>query len=61
MPITGGDGQNETLPFSDLARLRLLSAQILRDQLTSLTHFRESYGFKHLEESTGVSVASSAT
>jgi hypothetical protein len=58
---TCGDEQRKDMPFVELARLRLLSAQILGDQRTSLTHFSESYGFKHLEDSTGVSVASSAT
>lgn len=61
MPATRGDDQKEGMPFPELARLRLLAAQILGDQLTSLSHFNESYGFKHLEDSTGVSVASSAT
>jgi hypothetical protein len=33
----------------------------LRDQLPSLNYFKHSYGFKHLEDHKGVSVASSAT
>lgn len=55
------DGQREATSFAELERLRLFSEQILRDQLASLRHFKHSYGFKHLEDSVGVSVASSAT
>src|SRR5260370_11539599 len=63
MPITCTDERRNAAPFDfpELERLRLFSKQILRDQLTSLQHFKHSYGFKHLEDSTGVSVASSAT
>src|SRR5258708_22259543 len=63
MPITCTDERRNAAPFDfpELERLRLFSKQILRDQLTSLGHFKYSYGFKHLEDSTGVSVASSAT
>jgi hypothetical protein len=63
MPTTRGDSRKTATPFDfpKLEQLRLLSRQILRDQLASLTYFKHSYGFKHLASSNGVSVASSAT
>jgi hypothetical protein len=63
MPTTCNDEQKNATPFDfpELERLRLFSKQTLRDQLTSLKYFKHSYGFKHLVDSTGVSVASSAT
>lgn len=61
MPPRWGDDQTGAMPFPELERLRLFAERILCDQLTSLKHFKHSYGFKHLDDSTGVSVASSAT
>jgi transcription termination factor NusB len=63
MPLAyKADQQTATIfDFQKLERLRLFSKQILADQLTSLKYFAHSYGFKHLETSKGISVASSAT
>lgn len=61
MPSKWGDDQIDATSFPELERLRLFSEQTLRDQVTSLNHFKHSYGFKHLDDSVGVSVASSAT
>lgn len=60
-PGTGDEQPAKRLDFQELERLRLFSREILRNQLVSLKHFAHSYGFKHLEESKHVSVASSAT
>jgi len=58
----GGNERLATeLDFQELERLRLFSSEILRTQLVSLGYFAHSYGFKHLETSGHVSVASSAT
>jgi hypothetical protein len=63
MPLIRSDDQGKTPPldFQELERLRLFSREILRNQLASLEYFAHGYGFKHLEESKHVSVASSAT
>jgi len=63
MPLASTDdqGQFTRLGFLELERLRLFSRENLRNQLSSLEYFAHSYGFKHLEESKHVSVASSAT
>jgi ATPase family associated with various cellular activities (AAA) len=56
-----GDERSVKLDFQELERLRLFSSEILRTQLVSLRYFAHAYGFKHLETSGHVSVASSAT
>src|SRR5713226_2986996 len=63
MPFASKDDEEQVtrLTFSDLERLRLFSRESLRNQLASLKYFAHSYGFKHLEESNHISVASSAT
>ncbi|MFL6389688.1 MAG: AAA family ATPase [Terriglobales bacterium] len=53
--------QQEPFDFKKLERLRLFATQILRNQLASLRYFSHQYGFKHLEQSKHVSIASSAT
>ena len=63
MPLASKDDQEKAtrLDFKELERLRLFSKENLRNQLASLNYFAHSYGFKHLEDSNHVSVASSAT
>src|SRR2546427_329256 len=63
MPLASKDDQEKAkhLDFQELERLRLFSRENLRNQLASLKYFEHGYGFKHLEESKHVSVASSAT
>src|SRR5260370_30992341 len=57
----GGDEGGAPFDFQKLEHLRLFAKEVLRNQLASLRYFSHSYGFKHLEESRHVSVASSAT
>jgi hypothetical protein len=54
-------GEISTLEFRDLESLRIFAEQILRDQEASLGYFGYDYGFKHLDSSGHISVASSAT
>lgn len=63
MAATSSDDRIGSTPlsFQELERLRVFSNEILRNQLPSLKYFKYRYGFKHLRDSSGVSIASSAT
>jgi hypothetical protein len=49
------------LNFANLEALRLLSKEILTDQVTSLDRFKFDNGFGHLSDSQKISVSSTAT